>query len=184
MSEEGRGRRPDDESGNDPAAGSFADLLGDAKPLDRGPTRIAPPSGRPRARRHSGDEAAPSRKFRWPDSRDRHRAAADGVTDAQLFALGRGEIEPMERIDLHGTRKDAAARLLAIRLESARAQEIDCVVVIHGRGQRSASGEAVLRDALPDWLTRGRSARHVLAFAPAPDRLGGLGATLVLLRRD
>jgi DNA-nicking Smr family endonuclease len=42
----------------------------------------------------------------------------------------------------------------------------------------------VLREALPGWLTQGTATRHVLAFSPAPDRLGGNGATLVLLRRS
>jgi len=163
---------------------SFASLLGDAKPLARGPVRLPPTSGRPHARHRSGpnDGTRVTGKFRWPDSNDRHRAVADGVTDSQLAALSRGDPEPLERIDLHGTRHEQAARLVAKRLQSARAQGLDCVIVIHGRGQRSASGEAVLRDALPGWLTTGECARHVLAFAPAPKGLGGLGATLVLLR--
>ena len=59
-----------------------------------------------------------------------------------------------------------------------------CVLIIHGQGQHSATGEAVLREALPGWLTQGTATRHVLAFSPAPDRLGGNGATLVLLRRS
>jgi len=122
-------------------------------------------------------------RFRWPDPDERRLAGASGVSDAQLFALRRGEPEPEERIDLHGVRREAAARLLRDRLESARSRALRCVIVIHGRGQHSGSGEAVLRDALPGWLSTGAAAKHVLAFAPAPDRLGGSGATLVLLRR-
>ena len=163
----------------------FADLVRDAKPLDKGPRRTERPGPR---RPISTTSAANPRgvgagPFRWPDLENRFSACAEGVSDAQLRALGRGDPEPEERIDLHGTRRDAAARLLAKRLESARSQSLSCVLVIHGQGQRSASGEAVLREALPGWLSAGRSAHHVLAFTPAPDRLGGLGATLVLLRR-
>jgi len=105
------------------------------------------------------------------------------VNDLELLALARGDKPPRERIDLHGMRFEPAARTLARRLGAARARGLDCVLVIHGRGQRSASGEAVLRDSLPDWLTTGPSARSVRAFAPAPPKLGGLGATLVLLAR-
>jgi len=105
------------------------------------------------------------------------------VSDATLAALARGEPEPEERIDLHGVRRRGGGRLLARRLESARHRGLACVLLIHGRGARSPGGEAVLRDALPDWLTRKPTAEHVLAFAPAPARLGGSGATLVLLRR-
>ena len=164
---------------------SFADLLGDdTRPLDRGPDRLgpAPPANTPKP---GGDreKGGGGEGFRWPDPEDRLRAARSGVNDATLTALGHGDPEPEERIDLHGTRRDTAASVIAKRIESAVAQQLKCVIVIHGRGQRSASGEAVLRNALPDWLTRGATAKRVLAFAPAPDRLGGLGATLVLLQR-
>ena len=104
------------------------------------------------------------------------------MSDRTLAALARGEPEPEERIDLHGARKDAAGALLAKRIESARARGLRCVVIVHGRGRRSPDGVAVLRDAVPDWLTGGRCGQAVLAFTPAPDRLGGRGATLVLLR--
>jgi DNA-nicking Smr family endonuclease len=106
------------------------------------------------------------------------------VSDLQLRELSRGEIEPEEHLDLHGVRSASAPVLLAKRLATARAGGRRCLRVIHGRGGRSGSGGAVLRDHLPDWLTSGGCADHVLAFAPAPPRLGGAGATLVLLRRS
>lgn len=168
-------------TGRDDEGGGFADLFGDeAKPIDHGPARVetrAKPSIR---NKRSSSESRP--RFRWPDPTGRSAAAAEGVSDAQLFALRRGEPEPEERIDLHGARKDAARTLLAKRIESARAQGLRCVIVIHGRGQHSALGEAVLKDAVPGWLTKGATGRIVLAFAPAPNHLGGDGATLVLLR--
>jgi DNA-nicking Smr family endonuclease len=180
-----KGRGSDNESDPDDVS-SFASQSGDVKPLARGPVRLPPTSGHARAKRRirPSDGISAAGKFRWPDPDDRHRAAAEGVSDTQLIALSRGEPEPLERIDLHGTRREMAVHLLTKRLESARAEGLDCVIVIHGRGLRSATGESVLRDALPDWLTTGKCARHVLAFAPAPGRLGGLGATLVLLRRS
>ena len=178
MSVGGKGRDGEDQKG-----GSFADLVtDDTRPIDRGPEKFrATASGKTtKPRAASGSKEA---VFRWPDPTERLRAAAAGVSDAQLLALGRGDPAPEERIDLHGTRRDQAERLLAKRIESARAQGKRSLLVIHGRGQNSATGEAVLRDALPDWLARGTVSKSVLAFAPAPDRLGGRGATMVLLRR-
>ena len=158
-----------------------ADLFGgDTRRLDRGPARVEKRT-KPTVKGKAKTGAA-GPVFRWPDPDDRSCAAAEGVGDQQLFALRRGEPEPEERIDLHGARKDAAGPLLAKRIESARAQGLRCVIVIHGRGQNSPLGEAVLKDAVPGWLTKGATGRVVLAFAPAPDRLGGHGATLVLLR--
>ena len=188
MTPNGEGGDEDEDAlGNE--ATSFASLLGDTKPLAKGPRRLPPAEAGSKARRRvlrPSDGKAPrsAAEFRWPDPEDRHRAAAEGVNDTRLLALSRGQPQPEERIDLHGTRREMASRLLAKRLASACAAGLECVLVIHGQGQRSASGEAVLRDALPDWLTRGANARAVLAFAPAPERLGGAGATLVLLRRD
>ena len=159
----------------------FADLFGgEAKPISRGPARVETRT-KPVVRGR-GESGGAGPRFRWPDPGDRGCAAAEGVSDQQLLALRRGEPEVEERIDLHGARRDAAGPILAKRIESARAQGLRCVIVIHGRGQHSPLGEAVLKDAVPDWLTKGANGRAVLAFAPAPDRLGGDGATLVLLR--
>lgn len=161
----------------------FADLVGDAKRLDAGPARVAQRAG-PRKRSprdRSKHDDSPS--FRWPEPENRHLAAAPGINDRQLMQLRQGETEPEERIDLHGTRQGEAKRILAKRIESAVARELRCLIIVHGLGKRSPTGEAVLRDAVPDWLTRGTIARHLLAFVPAPRRLGGDGATLVLLRK-
>ncbi len=161
---------------------SFADLIGETKSLAHGPARAAEtkrtiPTPRPRS------DQTRSGSFRFPDPDECLLGAAEGVGHGQLLALKRGEPEPEENIDLHGLRRDAAARLVVSRLESARARHLRCVRVIHGRGQRSETGETVLRDALPAWLSEPPGGRHVLAFAPAPDQFGGPGATLVLLRR-
>ena len=170
-----------DDDSDSKATPGFADLMGDTKPIDRGPELVTP---KPSIRR--GPESIQTKTakpaFRWLDPEDRHRAAAPGVSDAQVLALGRGDPEPEERIDLHGARKKNAAHVIRKRIADARARGLRCVIVIHGRGQNSVGGEAVLRDAVPDWLCKGANAEHVLAIAPAPDRLGGVGATLVLLR--
>lgn len=169
----------------------FSDLVGDARriapdPRTRTDAPRRPPGDGPRRRPAAGrsaDDDAPAPSFRWPDPDDRHRAASAGVSDQQLVRLARGEPEPEERIDLHGTRVAEAKRLVAGRIASARARGLRCVVVVHGRGRGSATNDAPLRDAVPDWLTRGEIARGVLAFAPAPRHQGGEGATLVLLRK-
>lgn len=173
------GRDDDHEEKNEQ---SFADLIGKTKPIARGPARVEksaplakPPGPRVDDRRSS--------TFRWPDPEENRLAAREGVSDATLFALGRGEPEPEERIDLHGLRREAAIRLLQDRIESARARSLRCVIVIHGRGRHSETGESVLREGLPQWLSSPACAKHILGFAPAPNRLGGSGATLVLLRR-
>lgn len=202
----GRKSSDDGEGGDGSARGRgperFADLIGDARPIERKNARDRPdsaahpkPPPRPRPSASTrGTAASAANKanattgqsenaFRWPEPGNRHRAATAGANDALLIRLGRGEPEPEEKIDLHGVRSADAKRLLATRIESAQTRGLRCVLVVHGRGQRSATNEAVLRDGVPEWLTRGATGRRVLAFAPAPKQLGGEGATLVLLRK-
>jgi DNA-nicking Smr family endonuclease len=180
------GSDSDDKSGE-----RFADLIGETKDIARGPARVKTPLQKPGALRNKGNRSdasdnsdqATTSAFRFPETGEPGLGAAGGVSDAQLLALRRADPEPEERIDLHGLRREAAGRLVANRIESARARGLRCVVLIHGRGRRSETGESVLRESVPGWLSKAPCATHVLAFAPAPKRLGGEGATLVLLRR-
>jgi DNA-nicking Smr family endonuclease len=105
---------------------------------------------------------------------------AAGFDRRRLRALRRGEIEPDRELDLHGMTSAAAHRELGAALREAIDAGARCVLVVHGRGNRSEAG-AVLRDALPGWLAEEPYAARVLAFAAAEGRRGG--ATYVLLRR-
>lgn len=105
---------------------------------------------------------------------------APGFERRRLRALRRGEIEPDRELDLHGLPRAAAQRALRAALRDAIAAGERCVLVVHGRGNRSESGP-VLRDALPGWLAEEPHAQAILAFAAATERRGG--ATYVLLRR-
>ena len=106
---------------------------------------------------------------------------APGVAPEVLDRLRRGEVEPGLRVDLHGFPEDEARGELRDAVRRARSAGIRCVLVIHGRGLRSAAGP-VLKEALPRWLTEPPLAAWVVAFASAPGHMGGTGATLVLLR--
>ncbi|MHA7837655.1 MAG: Smr/MutS family protein [bacterium] len=184
---------PDDEESDEETEESFARLVGPTRPVRKGPPRLPPPSGRgagsersggpPPAGPHPGEASRGRDRFRWPDPEERCLAAAPGVNDGRLRRLAGGDPSPEEQIDLHGLRSAAAGDRIARSLGAARARGLSCVLVIHGRGRRSEGGTPVLRDRLPGWLTGPACADHVLAFAPAPPRLGGPGATLVLLRR-
>lgn len=105
---------------------------------------------------------------------------ASGFDRRRLRELRRGDVEPDREIDLHGLTSAVAHRTLGAELRDAIADGDRCVLVIHGRGNRSTAG-AVLRDALPGWLAEKPHGGAILAFAAAEDRRGG--ATYVLLRR-
>jgi DNA-nicking Smr family endonuclease len=86
------------------------------------------------------------------------------------------------QIDLHGLSQIEARNLVeGFILNMARFREC-CVKIIHGRGINS-NDKAVLKDSLQRWLSTRRLARHVVAYASAPAKDGGVGAIYVLLRR-
>jgi DNA-nicking Smr family endonuclease len=106
------------------------------------------------------------------------------VSAEVLRGLRRGEHRPEARLDLHGQTREESLRAVERFLLRSRADGHRTVLVIHGRGQNSEAGEPVLRPALYEWLASAAAARAgVMAFAPAPPRAGGTGATVVLLRR-
>jgi len=109
-------------------------------------------------------------------------ARREDVARRRLADLRTGRTSVDREIDLHGLRASQAERALLGSLARAQQEGARCVLVIHGAGLHSPS-EPVLKDALPGWLMEGAVAGEILAFASAPQSLGGPGATLVLLRR-
>jgi DNA-nicking Smr family endonuclease len=103
------------------------------------------------------------------------------VRRRELVALRGGKLRLERDIDLHGYYRHAARLALVTELSAAHVLQERCVRVIHGRGLRSEEAEAVLKQALPDWLTSPPLDAMVLAFAPAQPRDGGAGACYVLL---
>lgn len=100
-----------------------------------------------------------------------------------LRRLRRG-LEPVDgRLDLHGMGVPEARAQLELFLRTMRARGERCVLVIHGKGEHSPRGVAVLRGEISAWLSQGPSSEHVAAFATSSLADGGEGAVYVLLRR-
>ena len=113
---------------------------------------------------------------------DRIEGLADGVARRELDRLRRGDIEVDERLDLHGFKeREARAAVREVLAELWRTGGC-CLLVIHGRGLRSA-GRPILKEALPKWLEEPPWAGRVRVLVSADPARGGSGATLVLLRR-
>ncbi|MBT5416039.1 MAG: DNA mismatch repair protein MutS, partial [Rhodospirillaceae bacterium] len=108
---------------------------------------------------------------------------APGLDRRTADRLRRGLLPIDARIDLHGMIQAEAHGALTEFIHDSASAGLRCVLVITGRGSRSAGGMGVLRAAVPDWLNRPVCRGFVLAFAPAQPRHGGDGALYVLLRR-
>jgi DNA-nicking Smr family endonuclease len=122
-------------------------------------------------------------RFETSDDGQRIEGRRLDVDPRELRRLRRGERAVDGTLDLHGMTADDA-RLAVEAFLAKRAREGDLtVLVVHGKGSHSPRGHAILRGEIGAWLSQGKAARHVAAFATAPDDAGGTGAVLVLLAR-
>ena len=118
----------------------------------------------------------------WEDFNETGNAETflrQGLPRDILRKLKRGEWVVQNELDLHGLGSDAARIELANFIQHARRNGLRCIKVIHGKGLRSQSGEAVLRNRVRKNLMQ---RDEVLAFADARPADGGSGAVLILLK--
>ena len=104
----------------------------------------------------------------------------EGLQHVILRRLRRGYFRVSAILDLHGLNADAARQALATFLRDARRDNLTCVRIIHGKGNRSRHKGPVLKQKLNQWL---RHRDEVLVFCSARPVDGGTGAVYVLLRR-
>ncbi len=86
------------------------------------------------------------------------------------------------QLDLHGLGREEARRTVEEFVARMAALRPCCVKIIHGRGINSPNEQGVLKQLLQLWLSTRRMSRHVVAYASAPFKDGGVGAIYVLLR--
>ena len=110
------------------------------------------------------------------------RGLRDGASKRTARMLGEGDLPPERALDLHGFAVREVSREVNRFVRRAHGEGRRTISLIHGRGRHSEGGLPVLADAVLVALTKGGAAPLVEAFATAPDRFGGRGATLVRLR--
>ncbi len=156
--------------------------MGDVDPIEDRDKVVAPRTIR-RRRKPRGDTAEGGGvAFEIDQIGDRHEGIAPGVDHGLLRKLRNGEIARDAKLDLHGLDAVTARRRVHEKITEATGAGARCLLIVHGRGNRSAGGP-VLKDALPAWLGEPAVAGSVLAFASATGRDGGVGATYVLLKK-
>ncbi len=99
-----------------------------------------------------------------------------GTLQHKVFEdLKAGNLRWFEAVDLHGcTVEDARQAVLQI-IQIAKDENQNVLKIVHGKGP-----DAILKTYVNGWL---RQHRDVLAFVSAPEKQGGTGAVLVLLKR-
>jgi DNA-nicking Smr family endonuclease len=122
-------------------------------------------------------------RFETIDDGERIEGRRLDVDPRELRRLRRGQYAIDGKLDLHGFGAQEARHAVEAFVKKRATDGDRVVIVVHGKGSHSPRGHAVLRGEIAAWLSQGRSARHVAAFATAPDDHGGTGAVLVLLAR-
>ena len=119
-----------------------------------------------------------------------HLSTAPVHMDRKAFTrMKRGKLKPEARLDLHGMRLDRAHPALIQFILSSQAGGRRLVLVITGKGKRSAdpgpipTPRGVLRHQVPQWLSMPPLAQAVLQITPAHLSHGGEGAYYVYLRK-
>ncbi|MEM7216906.1 MAG: DNA endonuclease SmrA [Pseudomonadota bacterium] len=171
----------------------FREAMGDVAPLK---TRATAERGKPGAptagqqqRRHDAqhdrDEEGDERGLTLAEVPpvDPHAELGwkqDGV-QRQVFERLRGGDYPVEAsLDLHHKTVKEARLALWNFLTAAHDSGKRCVLVAHGRGEKSPT-PARLKSFVVHWLTH---VPLVIAWHTAPPRLGGTGAALILVRKS
>lgn len=172
----------------------FLEAVGVVAPVKSRPTHAPPPRPPTAAELSIPTEEAESLArlaelvsgegpFELADSDEFIEGAIHGLDAGVLRKLRAGEFSTQAHLDLHGQTKEEARQALDRFVQASRVAGHRCVLVVHGRGLHSKDQIPVLKDGVQAWLTRGRTAKQVLAFCTARPKDGGAGAVYVLLRR-
>jgi DNA-nicking Smr family endonuclease len=160
-------------------AGPGSTKLSEVKIIHRSPEQIAQPN----ARRRAVNDVPPP--LATMDRRTAQR-------------LGRGQIDPEARLDLHGEGVETARMKLLQFLSSQRHHGARLVLVITGKGAspfarhtlhgtthfHTPEREGRLRREVPLWLHEESFRLHTVGFQPAHPKHGGGGAFYVRLRKS
>ncbi len=164
---------------------AFREAMHDVRPLQKDAHRPAVPKPRPVARFSRAEQLEVLREsLLLPedpsllDTGEEILFRRPGVREEILRRLRRGQYSVEAEIDLHGLGRHAAHEALRQFINSAVAQDLSCVRVIHGKGRGSGPRGPVLKHVVNHWLRR---MDDVLAFASARPVDGGTGAAYVLL---
>ena len=104
-----------------------------------------------------------------------------GIQNRLFKRLRQGKLEITEELDLHGLNLKQAKQVLLDFIQLAYPMEGCCVRIIHGKNNRSRSGEiAIMKQHVNHWLLQHP---RVLAFHSAQQRDGGTGSLYAILKR-
>ena len=103
-----------------------------------------------------------------------------GLQHSVIRKLRRGTIPVFKEVDMHGLKFQEAIRVLNESINHILEKKTVCVLFIHGKGLGSINQTPIIKPLVKQFLS---CHPRILAYTPAPKKLGGEGATLALIRR-
>lgn len=171
----------------------FRRQMGDVLPLAKGKDR-ADVSRRPKgpneaqqARRLAAQQAEDQGNFLSDDfvevvgSHDPLEYRRDGIQLGVVERLRHGGYPPEAHLHLQRRPLTECRRELFGFIRDAHAHGLRSLMIVHGRGREDDSPANVLRSYLAKWLAQ---FEEVQAYASAPASQGGLGVTLIMLKKS
>ncbi|MEZ0121040.1 MAG: DNA endonuclease SmrA [Candidatus Reddybacter sp.] len=104
----------------------------------------------------------------------------DGVQHGVFRRLKQGGYAVESSLDLHRLTVVQSRKKVLAFIRDCVAHDIRCGSITHGKGEHRET-PALLKSCVNHWLAQ---LNEVLAFHSAPRHSGGLGATLILLRKS
>lgn len=107
-----------------------------------------------------------------------------GIDPRLMQQLKDGLFPIQDHVDLHRLTREAAEIRIRDFLIQSHGRGLRCVLIVHGKGMNSENHIPVLKQRMPQWLSRGPVRKMILAFCTARAYDGGTGAIYVLLKRS
>jgi len=164
----------------------FRASVGEVRRLRHDKAAIFHPRPPPVARQNRLDEVRVMEEILTMDLDDHELQPGDavnfcrpGIQNTVMRKLRRGHYRIHAELDLHGMNVRTARQALTAFIQQARAADVRCVRIVHGKGRRSTNHGPVIKPLVGGILRR---SEHVLAFCSARPVDGGTGAVYVLLK--
>ncbi|NNC54211.1 MAG: DNA endonuclease SmrA [Pseudomonadales bacterium] len=104
-----------------------------------------------------------------------------GIQEGVYRKLRLGKYPLQARLDLHRKTVKEARREVFEFIRDCESQELRCLLILHGKGDRNPERPAILKSYTAKWL---QEIEQVMAFHTAQQNHGGAGAVYVLLRKS
>jgi len=129
------------------------------------------------------------KSFTFFDSQIDSSSSSFAIEKNLLKKIQKGKIKIERSLDLHGLGLIESEEKVYQFIKECYEKQLRLVLIITGKGERLSvdkgwQGTGKLKKNLPDWLSKPYLAKLIIWFGSAPRHQGGVGATIIYLRKS